>query len=293
VAGEPIPTWARVIGVVVAITTGLIAIPTVVLGAVSLASTVGQIQHTTAFDVGPLPRLQVHARFGTVAIEAGQEGRVVVHDRRSSGTITRAAATATLRQIAVDVSRQGDLVLVRQEGSPFTPPEVNRDSTITIEVPVRTDLTVDGIGTLRVQGIDGAVHVQGYSQVDLTDTTLRGASTVDQPVGEVTLRNVTVAGSAVVTKTLGAVTFSGQLAPGGSSLDIEDHTGDVTVVLPRPTDARAVVSTQVGNFRADGTWLFTPDQVVDPRHWTADLGPSPTGTITVRTSLGTVTFRSR
>jgi hypothetical protein len=293
VAGEPIPTWARAIAIVVAVVTGLILIPTVVLGALSLASTVGQVERTTTLDVGPAPRLRVEAPFGSVAIVLGRDDRIVVRDRRSSGTITRAAAAAVLRQIAADVSRRGDLVLIRQSAAPFTAPELSRDSSITIEVPMRTDVDVRGVTTLRIQGIDGAVHFQGSGQVDLTDVTLRDGSRLDNSFGDVVMSDVTVAGRVVVTKSIGAVRFGGQLAPGGSSLDIENHTGDVTVVLPRPTDARAVVSTQVGNFRADGTFLFTPDRVVNPRRWTADLGPSPTGTVTVRTSLGSVAFRSR
>jgi hypothetical protein len=289
---EPIPGWTRVIGGVVAVGTGLVAIPMIVLGTASLASTIAQVQRTTTFIVGAAPRLQVDTQVG-VAIEAGRDGRIVVEDQRSAGSITRAAAAAALKQMAVDVSRQGDLVVVRQAASPALPTLLERSSLITIQVPAHTDLDVNALGDSRIQGIDGAVHLTSPGTLEVRDSTLQGTSTVSAPVGQVDLTNVTVAGSTTVKTTLGGITFAGRLAPGGSSLDIEDQAGGVSVVLPRPTDARAVIITQSGQFRADGTWLFTPDEVTAPRRWTADLGPNPTGTVTVRTGLGSVEFGSR
>jgi hypothetical protein len=279
--------------VVAAVATALAVVPTVVLGAVALGSTIAEIKRTTSFDVGPAARVQVDARFGSVAIVAARDGRIMVVDQRAAGSITRASAAAALRQMSVDVSRQGDVVLVRQVAPLFVAPVIQRNSIITVEVPARTDVDVGNVGDLRIQGIDGVVHFQGSGSAELRDVTLRGASTLAAPVGELRMTNVTVAGSAVVTKVVGGVAFDGQLAPGGSSLDIEANTGDVTVALPRPTDARAEITTQIGVFRSDGTWLFTPDQVANPRRWTADLGPDPTGTVTVRTTVGRVAFASR
>lgn len=290
---EAVPTWARVIGIVVAVATALVVIPTIVLSTISLASTLAQIERTTSFAVGPTPRLQVDARYGSVAIEAAGDGQIVVHDRRAAGALTRAGATAALDEMAVDTSRQGDLVVVRQTRPEFVVPTIARNSIITIDVPAHTDVDVSDVGSLRIQGVDGTVHVSGPGSVEMIDTTLVGTSTLDAPVGQVHMTNVTVAGSTAVTIGLGGITFDGRLTPGGSSLDIEDNAGDVTVILPRPTDARASITTRAGDFRADGTWLFTPDQATAPRHWTADLGPNPTGTVTVRTTLGNVAFASR
>jgi hypothetical protein len=290
---EPIPTWARVAAVIVAIATALLLVPIVALSALSLAATIGQIEHITSFDVGPAPRLQVDARFGPVAIEAGGDGRIVVKDHRSAGSITRSSAAAAVQEMAVDVSRQGDVVTVRQASPLLMAPTINRDSLITIDVPARIDVDVSNVGNLRIQGLDGTFHLHGSGSIELRDTTLRGGSTLDGQFGDIELTNVTVAGSTAVTMGIGEVKFDGQLAPGGSSLDIDDSGGSVTVVLPRPTDARAVVTTRAGELRANGGWLFAPEQVIPPRRWTADLGPNPTGSVTVRTSLGGVTFDAR
>jgi hypothetical protein len=293
VAPEPIPGWARFVAVVGAVLTGVILVPTVALAVVAVASTAAQIQRTTSVDVGPATRLRVDARFGSVAIEAGRDGRIVVQDRLSAGSITRAAAAAALAEMAVAVRRQGDLVLVRQAGPGLVEPTIERSSTITIEVPTHTDVTVANTGEVRIQGIDGAVSFQGPGSLDLHDLTLRGSSTLDASVGDVHMTNVTVAGSARVTKTFGTVTFDGQLAPGGSSLDIHDDAGNVTVTLPQPTDARAVVTAPPSDFHTTGAWLFTPDTATTPHHWSADLGPNPTGSVTVLTYLGQVSFLSR
>lgn len=291
--GEPVPTWARATALVVGVVTAMITIPTILLGAASLGSTVAQIEHTTTFDVGPAPRLRVDARFGTVAIEAAQDGQIVVHDRRSASSITRSAAASAVRNIAVDVSRQGDLVVVRQARPLITAPEVNSDSTIAIDVPAHTEVDASNVGDLRIQGTDGAVHVQGSGTVDLVGVTLRGSTSLDQYFGEIHLTDVTVAGSAVVTMGIGAVKFDGRLAPGDSTLAIVTRAGDVSVVLPRPTDARAEITTGAGDFHSDGTWLFTPDSVAAPRRWTADLAPNPTGSVTVQSFAGSVSFASR
>ena len=291
--GQPVPTWARVVAVVVGIMTALLLVPLVVAGVVSLASTAARIDHTTSFDVGPAVHLQLDARFGSVAVEAARASRIVVHDRRSASAITRTAAATALSKFAVDVSHQGDQVVIRQDRALFSAPEVNSDSTITIEVPTRTDLDADNVGDLRIQGIDGTVHVRGAGSVELSGVTLRGTSLFDQALGDVQMSAVTVAGSAAVKKTVGDVRFDGRLAPGGAALDIQNRGGNVSVTLPRQTDARAVVTAQVGDFHPDRTWLFTPDTPVTPRRWTADLGPSPTGTVTVRTDLGSVSFAGR
>jgi hypothetical protein len=293
VAPERIPGWARFVAIVAAVVTILLVVPLVALGAVTVAATVAQIQRTISVDVGPGTRLQVDAQFGTVAIEAGPDGRIAVQDRRAAGSITRAGAASALAQMAVAVSQHGDQVLVRQQEPDFSAPTINRNSTITIQVPARTDLTVANVGSVRIQGIDGALSFQGPGSIELRDVTLRGTSTVSASIGEVTMTNVTIAGATRVTKTVGGLTFDGRLAPGGSSLDIRDDAGDVKVTLPQPTDARAVVTAPPSDFHANGSWLFTPDTVAAPRRWTADLGPNPTGTVTVLTYLGQVTFSSR
>ena len=289
---EPVPTWARVLAVLVAVPTALGFAITVIGGALSIASTSAETHDVTTFAVGPSPSLQLHAQIGSVLIETGGDGRIVVDDQRRASNITRAAAAAVVSLSAVETSRQGDHVVVEQRAL-LSAPALSRSENLTITVPARTDLDVSGIGDVRIQGTDGAVQLRTSGAAALHDLTLRGTSTLDSQFGRLQLTNVTVAGAATVTQRVGEVSFDGALEPGGSSLDIEAGSGGATVALPSPTDARAVVTTQAGNFHPDRTWLFTPDQPVNPHVWTADLGPRPTGTVTVHATLGTVTFTVR
>jgi len=289
---EPVPTWARVLAVLVAVPTALGFTLTVVAGALSIAATSAEKHDVTTFAVGAAPSLQLHAQIGSVLIQTGRDGRIVVDDHRRASSITRAAAAAVVSLSVVETSRQGDHVVVEQRAL-LAAPALSRNEDLTITVPVHTDLDVSGIGDVRIQGTDGAIQLRTSGSAALHDLTLRGRSTLDSEFGQIQLTDVTVSGGTSVTQRIGDVSFDGSLDPGGSSLDIQAGSGAVTVALPSPTDARAVVTTQVGNFHPDRTWLFTPDQPVNPHVWTADLGPRPTGTVTVHATLGTVTFTVR
>jgi hypothetical protein len=284
----PVPVWAKALALVVAVATAPVMALLVLASAVALASTTATSDRTTSFDVGTAPRLQVTTPVGFLRILAGPEGRVVVDDRSTATAPTRAAAGGVLQQAAVHVSRQGEVVTVRQAAGSGIVPAPNL-SEITVRVPIHTDLDVRQSGA-EIQGIDGNVRVTGAGSVSLRDVTLRGASTIDVTSGHVELDRVHVAGSAVVRSGNGAVTFDGTLASGGSALDIDVRTGGARIVLPMPTDARAAVATQLGELRADPAWGFKPDSAERPRRWTADLGPDPTGMVTVRAAVGTVEF---
>jgi hypothetical protein len=284
----PVPVWAKALALLVAVATAPVMALLVLATAVVLPTTIATSERTTSLDVGAAPRLRVDSPVGFLRIVAGPDRRVVVDDQESATGLTRAAAGGTVRQAAVSVGRQGDVVTVSQAAGPrvvLAP----RYSSITIRVPIHTDLDVRQSG-VEIQGIDGNVRIQGAGSVTLRDVTLRGASTVDVSAGYVELDRVEVAGSAMVRSAQGSVEFDGTLAPGGSSLDVDVASGGARIVLPRPTDARAAVATQFGELQADPAWGFKPDSAVRPRHWTADLGPDPTGTVTVRSGVGTVEF---
>lgn len=289
----PVPVWAKALALLVAAATAPVMAALVLAAGLTMASTSATSARTTTFGVGPEPRLRVDSPFAVVRIEPGPDGRIVVDHSEAASSLTRAGAEAALRQTAVHASRQGDLVTIGVTGGSYRALALSHDSTITIHVPVHTDLDI-GQGGSEVTGIDGIVSVRGGAgSVTLREVTLRGGSRLDVTAGDLSMRDVRVAGSAVVRAGAGAVRFDGTLAPGGSSLDIDDTSGAVRVALPRPTDARAAVATQLGELHADPAWGFRPDNPDSPRRWTADLGPEPTGTVTVRAALGNVEFAVR
>lgn len=289
---EPVPLWARVVGVLAGVLTAPMLVFAVLGGACSMMTVSAQAHRTWSYDVGQAPKLQVQVLYGSVVIEPGQDGQVLVQQDVTVESHTRAAAGDELRAASVEPSLLGGTLSVTQPGPALRPLTQSRDSTLTVRVPAHTDLDVTGATSVTARGLDGSVRIDGALQVDLRDATLRGDSRISVPTGTVAMHNVTVAGSTTVTKQLGETRFDGALAPGGSSLDIEVQTGAVTVSLPDPTDARATVTTHFGNLTADPVWHFTKPISYQER-WVADLGPNPTGTVTVHTNVGGVRFNVR
>jgi hypothetical protein len=290
---EPVPLWARLVAVLVAAATVPVLVFLVAAAAVALAAVNATVHRTESFAVGESPRLEIDARLSDVTIESGQAGRIVVEDKHDASTISRAGAAAAARDVGVRTRRDGDAVLIEQSVPTLQFAVTERSGSITVQVPARVHLDVTRAGTLRVRGVDGIVNVRSAGMTELRDTTLRSASSLNLPIGDLTMRNVTVSGGVTVTKRVGDVQFDGTMTPGGSSLDIDAGAGAVTIALPRPTDARAAVATQVGTFTADPSWGFASAGPGAPRRWSADLGPDPRGTVTVRTTLGDVDLRVR
>lgn len=105
---------------------------------------------------------------------------------------------------------------------------------------------------------------------------------------------MTVSGTTNLKSQVGGIVFAGSLAPGGNSLNIDaGGPSNVTITLPHPTDARAVVASNSGNLNADPIWQFTPARGALTRTWSADLSRTPSGSISVTTDGGNINFAAR
>jgi hypothetical protein len=291
---EPIPTYARVLGIALAVVVVPLSTVMIVSAALSAATTYASRHHTAAYAVGDAPRLRLNVQGGDVLIERGDPGRVAVDEQHTVGTITRAAAVAELGQVQFSVSRSGDEVAVTQTGPLFQFATLKRSSRLTVRVPPRTDIDVTSVGNLDLVGVTATVNVhQTFGHATLRDVSLLGDSTVTTNGSDVRLRNVNVSGRATLKTRFGNVEFDGTLAPGGTNLTVEAGSGNVTLTLPYPTDARATIASQVGDVRADQIWHLVRDRPVRPRRWSAELGPNPTGSVAVTTSFGDVTLSVR
>jgi hypothetical protein len=291
---EPIPVWARVAGVVAAALATPLLVLLVMAGTLTALLTTASVHRTLSFPVGDAPHLTLDAQLGTLLLETGAPGLVSVDDRHSAGAITRAAAGAAVGRMQLEAVQRGDDLRVRETTPLLEVSTVQRDTVLTVRVPPHTDLDLRALGDVEIDRVDGRIHIGAVAgTATLRDVTLRGGSTIEDAVGGVRLQRATVAGSVSVRGGVGGVDFDGLLAPGGSSLSVLGGAGDVRITLPRPTDARATVATQAGELDADPAWHFTPDQLGAAHRWSADLGPNPTGSVTVRTTLGGVSFRVR
>jgi hypothetical protein len=291
---EPVPGWARACGIATAVLATPLLVLLVAASVITAAGTVATVHRTASYTVGVAPRLELDAELATVVVEAGAAGLIAIDERYSAGTITRAGAGAAVGRMRLEAARQGDVVSLRERSQLFEVSTTERSAVLTVRVPAHTDLRLTTLGDVEIDGLDGRLDIGGAAgKVTLRDATLRGGSAIDSRLGDVGLERTTVAGDVTISTGIGRVRFDGTLAPGGSSLSVRDGGGDVSVTLPRPTDARATVATQGGTLHADPAWRFVPDQPAAPRSWSADLGPSPTGTVTIATTIGNVEFGIR
>lgn len=291
---ERIPAYARVLGVLLAVVTVPILGFGVLAGTLSAVVTTAHMHRTATYAVGDAPRLRLDVQYSDVIIEAGADGRIVVDDDHTAGAITRAAAAWAVNQAQVSISREPDGVSVRMTGSFDPGMAVKWSRDLRVQVPARTDLEVTSLGNLAVSRVDGNALIRGrYGTTTLRHVSLRGTSIIDGGTGNVRLDDVTVSGSTSL-KSGADIVFAGSLAPGGTSLNIEaSGWSNVSITLPYPTDARAIVASNRGNLNADSIWYFTTARGALMRTWSADLSPNPTGSIRVTTDEGKINFWAR
>lgn len=139
---EPIPAYARVLGTLL----GVLAVPMlgfgVLAGTISALVTTAHVHRTTTYAVADAPRLRLDVQYSHVVIEAGADGRIVVDDDHTAGSITRAAAGWAVNQARVSISHEANGVSVRATGSLNPVLAVNWSRELRVHVPARTDLDV-------------------------------------------------------------------------------------------------------------------------------------------------------
>lgn len=290
---EPIPAYARLLGVALAVVTAPMLVLGVALTVWSAAATYGSAHRISTFQVGTAPVVHLDLGLGGVRVVAGSPGSVLVDDEHDAATITRAGAAAVVDRTSVTATQHGNEIDVTAGSNVQVDASINRSGSLIVHVPPRADLVVTGLGSVDVEGVDGAMQVTDVGgDVTLRDVTLRGDSRLSTNAGSISLTNAVVAGTARLGSRLGDVGFDGSLLPGGSTLTITAGAGDITIVVPDPTDARATVQTQQGTVHTAPAWQFVPDAIT-PHRWSADLGPDPTGAIDVDAQAGNVTFEER
>src|SRR5215831_11363808 len=137
---ERIPAYARVFGVLLAV----VSVPILGFGvlAVTLSGvvTTAHVHRTTTYAVGDAPRLRLDVQYSDIVIEAGADGRIVVDDDHTAGSITRAAAASAVNQARVSVSQEANGVSVRMTASLDHDMAVNWSRHLRVQVPARTDI---------------------------------------------------------------------------------------------------------------------------------------------------------
>jgi hypothetical protein len=289
---NPVPTHVRLVGLLAAAVSVLVMVSVMATAAVMANGVTALGTRVHSFAVGAQPTVEVTTSVGNIQIESGAAGRVEVEERWSASSLTRAVAQQELNAIQGDVRQDGDVVRVRLSELKVRPWAFSRSSSLRVRVPPGTTLRITADSAeIRLVRLSGTAQVIARSGAVIVDSsTLAGDSQLTNRLGLVQLNDVTVAGHTTLGSEFGRVAFNGSMAPGGSALDVHNNAGEVEVLLPRPTDARARVAINSGSFRADPAWAFDVVSAGGSKTATADLGSNPTGSIFISVGAGQVSF---
>jgi len=239
------------------------------LAAVTLASLSMVQEVDTTFAVSSDAHLELYNHEGTVTVGTWDRGEIRIRARWDEGR----------RPVAIRTSDKGVRVRVEPQnaGLPYvefdiTTPRSMSVSLQGVEMSARIEETT---GNVRVQSVEGAVDVNGGrgnvslqvvdgpitvrnadgkisvntvdGMVSITDS--RGAMRIESVDGDVTLRGID-SDDVSVNVVDGNVTYAGTIHDDGRYF-LSTHDGDLSVTIPRNTNARISIATFDGDLVSD------------------------------------------
>ncbi|MCH7800847.1 MAG: DUF4097 family beta strand repeat protein [Chloroflexi bacterium] len=226
------------------------------------------------FDVGESVRLEVDGFNGSITVNLGDDGQVLVR--------------ASLRQpdrIEYTTQQDGDRIVIkaRRLGNFF---DLWSRASAKIEVTVPRSTYVDlntSNGSIKIDGIEGG-GVLDTSNGAITASNVEGDYTLETSNGRVTVQNVR--GAFDIRTSNGSIEFGGELLPGGENI-IRTSNGSVSVSLSGNPSVSLDATTSNGSVvsKLQMTILSSGKS-----HLKAILGDGD-AELSVRTSNGSITFR--
>ena len=239
------------------------------LAAVALASMSMVQEVDTTFAVSPDAHLDLYNHEGTVTVGTWDRDEIRIRARWDEGR----------RPVAIRTSDKGVRVTVepRNAGLPYVEFDVTTPRSMSVavqgvEVSARIEETT---GNVNVQSVEGAVDVNGgrgnvslqvvdgpitvrnadgkisVNSVDgmvaITDS--RGAMRIESVDGDVTLRGID-SDDVSVNVVDGNVIYAGTIHDDGRYF-LSTHDGDLSVTIPRNTNARISIATFDGDLVSD------------------------------------------
>jgi hypothetical protein len=284
------------------------------LAAVSVGSAPASDTITKSFAVSGTPAVVVRSDAGNVHVVTGAGGAVVVTLDREVRAVSRDAAQRSLEAIRLTTSQDGNTVNVSLTvpGPSGFRDFFNRRTELTVTVPAAANIAANlGAGNLDITGVSGTLTSDvGAGNLHLTNLALTGTANVSvnagnltadhvsgvlaarMDFGRLTLDDVTLADTSTLRMSAGNVEVSGTLPP-GASLDIVDHTGNVTLALPRETSARLDATSNAGNISVDPAWPIAVSREASNASAQGSLGTNPTGAVTIHVDAGNITLDAR
>ncbi|HSR34640.1 MAG TPA: hypothetical protein VLY63_29065 [Anaerolineae bacterium] len=226
------------------------------LGPVTMGGTTRE-RIEQSFEVGDAPTLDIENFAGAVTVRSGPDGIIQVTATKKANSQSR------LDRIQVNMSKQGDGVLIK---SRMTPMGGNASVDLVITAPADSKLTVDtGAGAVIARDIAGPIGVNsGAGQVDL-----RGAQ-----------------GPVQVSLGAGQIIYEG--TPSGDCR-FDTGAGEVSLRLPADLNMEVDLGTGMGAVSVD----YDVDGLVRPREVRGIIGDGSQGSITAHTGVGAVTLRRK
>jgi len=223
--------------------------------------------------VGDAPHVEIDARGFAVAVETGEEHRVVVDD------LSRHTGVVYSGHHAVAISSSDGNVKIVVNESNLTNIGIS-EHRVRIVVPKSTNLEITNCGSASVANIAGEVHVRANNgRVSLQNilasiieveanngrVEAKGIKTESLTIhgsnGRVVAENVVIAGEDAkldLTVSNGKIEFTGRLAPGGD-YSVAGSNGSVRVTLPSDANTTVTASASNGSVRASDGVSVTED----------------------------------
>lgn len=221
---------------------------------------------TQTFSVSANPQLTIDDPVGTITVHAdGTSNQIIVQATKQSDfpvgsnpNNTNVVYSPTSSGVAVTVSN-------------------NNNNNFLNFVNVNLDVTVPADSNLQLKTNVGDIEVKGVS----------GQMTLNSNTGSITAENDVLTGSSTLKTNVGSVNFDGQITD-GDTYDFQSNTGSVNVTLPASTTFHVDAKTNTGSINSDFPVGIQKSTVGAEVH--ADVGNSPTTTITMRTNTGSITI---
>ena len=262
-AARPVPTWAKLIAVVLVLGTFCISVPLVAVGAFWLVSVRVTRHISLSAPLEPGHMLVVSAGQATLDLVPGPAGLVRVEVTDWTRVTTNRGLEPLQRvTAALSSTRSGqrlDVVAAQESDA-----NLGAETDVTVEVPVDTPLEVTA-GSVIATGLTGSFQIT--------------AST-----GTVTLQGTTVTTSSYV-HAAGAAEFSGLVQD--ASLEITSGFGGIVARLDRRSDARIEADTTIGDITVGPGLALATNTTSISKRGSGVIGAG-TGLVTLRTGLGNI-----
>jgi hypothetical protein len=139
------------------------------------------------------------------------------------------------------------------------------------------DVTVPSAAALQLKTNTGSIDVSGVS----------GQMTLSSNTGSLQVSGGTVKGNTALITNTGSITFNGAITEGGTYTFTTD-TGSVNVTLPAESVFHLDATTTTGSINTNFPEIVVQHPQMTGAEAHGDVGVSPTATITLRTSTGSI-----